>query len=99
MSGSGAGPDGGSAAWARVAALWLCCAGTLGLQYAFGALYVDLLEEFPTAGRGQTAVVGGISVGMMDVGAVGAGVIMAKLGERQCCLLGAALTRALPAPL
>ncbi len=87
-------PDGGSAAWARVASLWLCCAGTLGLQYAFGALYVDLVEEFPEAGRGATAAVGGICVGIMDVGAVGAGVVMARIGERRCCILGAILTSA-----
>lgn len=91
MSGA---PDGGSAAWARVAALWLCCAGTLGLQYAFGAVYVDLVEEFPDSGRGATAAVGGICVGIMDVGAIGAGLLMAKIGERRCCLLGATLTSA-----
>ena len=47
MSDSDSRIDGGGAAWARVVALWFCCAGTLGLQYAFGALYVDLLVEFP----------------------------------------------------
>ena len=94
MSDSDSRIDGGGAAWARVVALWFCCAGTLGLQYAFGALYVDLLVEFPEAGRGATAAVGGICVGVMDAGAIGAGLVMAKIGERRCCMLGAALTSA-----
>lgn len=139
--------DGGNAAWSRVGALWLCCAGTLGLQYAFGALYVDLLAEFGES-RATTAAVGvrslppspllprslsagsasaplllcsalrlkstsdycsslshalklatvsgaqGICVGVMDFFAIGAGLVMARIGERACCLLGATLTAA-----
>lgn len=90
-SDSGGPPDGGGAAWGRVLALWFCCAGTLGLQYAFGALYVDLLEEFGGS-RAATAAVGGIGVGIMDLGAIGAGLVMARVGERRCCLMGAVLT-------
>jgi MFS family permease len=90
-SDSGGPPDGGGAAWGRVLALWFCCAGTLGLQYAFGALFVDLLEDFGGS-RGATAAVGGICVGIMDLGAVGAGLVMARVGERRCCLMGAVLT-------
>lgn len=42
-------PDGGSQAWLRVFGYFLVCTGTLGLQYAFSALYPALL------GRGGLA--------------------------------------------
>lgn len=83
--------DAGRQAWGRVVAFWFACAGTLGLQYAFGALYVDLLDEFGGS-RAATAAVGGICAGVMDLGAVGAGLFMGRWGERRCCLAGGVLS-------
>ena len=38
-------PNGGRAAWLRVAAYALMGVATLGVHYLFGALYVVLLED------------------------------------------------------
>ncbi|KAG8463810.1 hypothetical protein KFE25_004083 [Diacronema lutheri] len=83
-------PDGGSAAWLRLAAYWLVCAGTLGLQYTSGLLLVELLAEFGK-GRAQTAIVGSASTGVMDFFGFFVGDVIVRLGERSTCLVGALL--------
>ena len=75
-------------------AYWLVSVGSLGVQYVVaGALYVDLLADFRRS-RAATALVGAVCVGVQDGGAVLAGVLMTRCGERAVGILGAVLVAA-----
>ena len=93
MSGaSPAVPNGGAAAWLRVAAYFTVCLGTLGLAYAFGPLYVELLKEPAFGGNpSATAFVGSLCSGLMDMLAVFSGLVIERYGARRTCMIGAVL--------
>ena len=83
-------PNGGISAWLRVLGYFLVCTGTLGLQYAFAALYPTLLDTF---GEGPTitALIGSLCAGSMEGFAVPSSLVIARLGARRTCLIGCAL--------
>jgi MFS family permease len=75
-----------------VTGYWLVCIGTLGVQYAFGTLYVHILEIFPEVTRAQAALVGALCAGIMDGVAAFAGMAVQRIGNRRSCFLGALLS-------
>jgi hypothetical protein len=84
-------PDGGVQAWLRVFGYFLVCMSTLGLQYAFSALYPALLQALK-AGPTATALVGSLCAGTMEGFAVPAALVISRYGARTACLLGCALS-------
>ena len=75
----------------KVGAYWLVSVGTLALQYAFALVFVDLLAAF-RGGRALTALVGGLSVGVMDIGGALSGSLVARFGETRVAFAGAVLS-------
>ena len=75
----------------RVFAYWLVSFGTLGMHYAFGTVYVQILD-----GLGGTreigALVGSLGTGMMDGNGLLSGRIVQRFGSRRCALAGGCLT-------
>ena len=86
-------PDGGCAAWLRVAAYAIICSSTLGIMYAFSPLYVLLLVELQSS-KTATAFVGSLASGMMDGMAIVVGVVIERIGYRRTAMLGAVLASA-----
>ena len=123
-----AGADGlNGARAARLLGYFLVSFGTLGMQYAFGPIYAELLKQLQGSRevvtlsspaphtphththtphthihvrtrstqhtRTQvTALVGSLSIGIMDGGSMFSGVIVLRYGSRCCCLVAAAVT-------
>ena len=107
-----AGADGlNGARAARLLGYFLVSFGTLGMQYAFGPIYAELLKQLQgsrevvtlpshthththhTRAHTQvTALVGSLSIGIMDGGSMFSGVIVLRYGSRCCCLVAAAVT-------
>ena len=52
--------NGGKAAWMQVLAYFLTCIGTLGVQYAFSALYAELLDDIGRGSQAGTSLVGSL---------------------------------------
>ena len=104
---------------ARLFGYFLVSFGTLGMQYAFGPIYAELLKQLQGSRevvtlpshththtphthvctrstqhtRTQvTALVGSLSIGIMDGGSMFSGVIVLRYGSRCCCLVAAAVT-------
>ncbi len=83
-------PNGGRRAWLVVLGYFLVCSSTLGLQYAYSAIYTALLaalDEGPTA----TALVGSLCAGTMEGFAVLAALTIARYGAQRACQIGAVL--------
>ena len=80
----------GSVHAARILGYWLICAGTLGTQYGFGALFVQFLELLHSD-RGATALVGSLCLGIQCIVAPFASGLAAKFGERRIICSGAAM--------
>lgn len=76
------------AAATRVAAYWGISAGTLGLQYAYGLLLVDLIAEFSSS-RALVAAVGSAGTAVMELTSALGGWLIAQRGERIVCFTGA----------
>ena len=85
-------PDGGLAGWGKVGSMMVVQASTIGLQYAFGILFVVLLEAFPGHGRAAVSWVGALSTGVLEIAAVLAGVVSSATSVRFCVFIGALLT-------
>ena len=84
-------PDGGADAWLCVLGYFLVCIGTLGVQYAYGTLYSELLNALGGS-PGGTAFVGSLCAGLMDgLGAV-SGIVISRIGSRRACVLGCFLS-------
>ena len=104
---------------ARLLGYFLVSFGTLGMQYAFGPIYAELLTQLQgsrevtsrvhthsaCAARSHahthtshstrtqvTALVGSLSIGLMDGGGIIAGAIVLRYGSRRCCLVAAVVT-------
>ena len=71
----------------RLIAYWLVCTATIGMQYAFGSLYVVVLDSFESS-RGEAALVGALCAGLMDGLAAMSGVIVQRIGSRAACIVG-----------
>lgn len=84
--------DGGVAAWGKVGTMMVVQASTIGLQYAFGILFVVLLEVFPGHGRAAVSWVGALSTGILEIAAVLAGVVSSATSVRFCVFIGALVT-------
>ena len=83
-------PNGGGRAWLVVFGYFLVCSSTLGLQYAYAAIFPALLValgEGPTA----TALVGSLCAGMMEGFAVVTALSIARLGAQRTCQIGGLL--------
>ena len=85
--------DGGREAWLNVLGYAFICVGTLGAQYAFGALYAELLDALGGS-PGATAFVGSLCAGMMLGGGGVSGVIVSRLGARRACMIGGLMAAA-----
>ena len=85
-------PDGGLAGWGKVGSMMVVQASTIGLQYAFGILFVVLLEAFPGHGRAAVSWVGALSTGVLEIAAVLAGVVSSATSVRFCVFIGSLLT-------
>ena len=79
-----------SASCQQLFAYWLVSFMTLGMQYAYGALYVQLLDQLDST-RDFLAFVGSLSIGVMDGSALLSGVLVQRLGSRRACWLGASV--------
>jgi len=55
--------------------------------YAQGALFAEWLDAFGES-RAKTASVGTLATSMMEASGVFSGIMIAKFGERPCCLVG-----------
>jgi MCP family monocarboxylic acid transporter-like MFS transporter 13/MCP family monocarboxylic acid transporter-like MFS transporter 12 len=84
--------DGGLAGWGKVGSMMVVQASTIGLQYAFGILFVVLLEAFPGHGRAAVSWVGALSTGVLEIAAVLAGVVSSATSARFCVFIGVLLT-------
>mmetsp|Transcript_84084 Transcript_84084/g.167827 ORF Transcript_84084/g.167827 Transcript_84084/m.167827 type:complete len:480 (-) Transcript_84084:69-1508(-) len=83
-------PNGGAAAWARVAAYGSCCLGTLGIQYCFGLLYVELTEALH-ASQEEIALVGSLSMFLLLLLAPVAKSVVGIIGARMTAFVGGVL--------
>ena len=86
-------PDGGPSAWLRVLAYAFCTFGTLGIQYAFGLLYVELLADMG-AGHEEVALIGSGAMMSLLLFAPVAGFLSARFGSRRVCAMGGILAAA-----
>ena len=77
----------------RLIAYWLVCTATIGMQYAFGSLYVVVLDSFESS-RSEAALVGALCAGLMDGLAALSGVIVQRIGSRAACIVGGVLAAA-----
>lgn len=84
-------PNGGFAAWLRVAAYGLAGTSTLGMHYLFGALYVALLDDLEEPFPGALALVGSIAIAVFTNLAPLVAVLSGRFGARKTALLGAAI--------
>jgi MFS family permease len=75
----------------RLLGYWLVCIGSLGVQYAFGAIYVIVLETFESS-LAQAALIGAMGAGTMDTLAIFSGMLVLRIGPHKACLLGALLS-------
>ena len=88
----------GSTRWAGVtrshviliAAYWFIAAGTISMQYAFGIIYVELLDSMEGSAT-QTALVGSLCVALEEGCGAFVAVLSQRYGERRCALLGGLL--------
>jgi MFS family permease len=86
-------PNGGRDAWLVVLGYFLVCVATLGTQYCFGALYVELLGALGGS-PGATAFVGSLCSGMQLAPGGLSGMIIARIGARRACVVGGVLASA-----
>uniref|UniRef100_A0A7S2J3R0 Major facilitator superfamily (MFS) profile domain-containing protein n=1 Tax=Haptolina brevifila TaxID=156173 RepID=A0A7S2J3R0_9EUKA len=84
-------PNGGYLAWRSVAGYALVCLSTLGLQYAYSAIYPALLDSL-NDGPMMTALVGSLCAGMMEAFAVPTALLIARIGPQRTCVVGCALS-------
>ena len=75
----------------RILGYWLICAGTLGMQYAFGALFVQFLELLHDE-RGPTALVGSLTIGLQCTLAPFVFALSSRFGFRRVAFFGALST-------
>ena len=89
-------PDGSWRAWLRVFAFGVICFGTIGTQYAFGLLYVELLADETLAGMTPelAALIGSASFAILLGFGAAVSPLARLIGLRRCCLVGAALSGA-----
>eukprot|EP01047_Picozoa_sp_COSAG01_P012427 COSAG01_NODE_560_length_15462_cov_18.361192_12_plen_518_part_00 len=83
-------PDGGTAAFLRVGAYFIISVCTLGVVYAQGLLFAEWLDVFGES-RAMTAGVGTTGTCVMELGGAAVGALIARYGERRCCLGGGVL--------
>ena len=83
-------PDGGAAAWLRVAAYGACSLGTLGFHYSSGILYDCWLDDL---GEDEAAIapILGLCVGTLDGTALLTAGLYERFGPRRMCLFGGVL--------
>lgn len=74
--------------WLRVCALFVVTACTTGFQMSFGSILVAFEEAFPSLSVSTLALVGAVSMGMMDLSAVISGMLIERYGERNTCVVG-----------
>jgi len=71
-------------------AYWLISAGTISMQYAFSAIYVEALESLDGSAT-LAALVGSLCTALEDgLGAV-SGPVAQRIGSRACCIIGGLL--------
>ena len=78
-------------AWGMVGSVFVAYGITIGLQYAFGIIYIVLLDAFGSS-RAATAWVGSLSTGILEIAAVLSGLLVSKTSARFCALVGGLLT-------
>ena len=76
---------------ARLTGYWLVCLGTLGVQYAYSALFVVIMDKF-LCSRAQAALVGAWCAGIMDGLGIIMGTTVIRLGFRRACIMGGLLS-------
>ena len=81
-------PNGGLAAWLRVAAYGVMGMATLGVHYLFGARYVVLLEDLPEPFPGALALTGSLCIAVFTNSAPLAAALSSRWGARPTALLG-----------
>ena len=78
--------DGGHA-WVMVVCVWLVLFVFLGQVYSFAVLYSTFIDVFDGS-KGTTAIIGGLSTGLMNVLGFLNAPMLARLGYRGALLLG-----------
>ena len=86
-------PNGGIAAWLRVVAYAACALGTLGVQYLFGLLFVELLHDIEGR-QEELALVGSGAMFILLLMAPVSGFLATRYGARRVCAAGAILAGA-----
>ena len=71
----------------RLVAYILVSVGTIGMHYAYGAVYVQMLDALGGT-REITALVGSLALFMMDGMGLLSGRIVQRFGSRRCALAG-----------
>ena len=66
----------------------------LGVIYAQGSLFAEWLDVFGES-RAKTSSVGTLATSVMEGSGLLSGVLIARFGERPCCLVGGVLVEAL----
>lgn len=69
---------------------WVISAGTISIQYAFGAIYVELLDQLDGS-LPETALIGSLCVALEEGCGAFVGVLSQRFGERRCALAGSLL--------
>lgn len=83
-------PDGGWRAWSVVFGYFLVCFSTLGVQWAYSAIYGELLRALDE-GPALTALVGSLCMGVMEGFAVLAALTISRFGSQRACQIGGVL--------
>lgn len=71
----------------RLVGYWLLCAATLGLQYAYGALFVQFLELLGGS-RALAALVGSLCIGFQQLFSPVVVMLCARYGTRRITMIG-----------
>ena len=74
--------------WACVLAYFIIQSVTSGLLFAFGVIETAMLAALPGIGQSSIAAVGAVSIAVLNISAVGAGLIISRFGETKACILG-----------
>lgn len=84
-------PDGG---WGWVIVVFSFISNMIvdGILYTFGILYVELLIEFPDAGKGQIALIGSLLSGLYLIGGPIVSACVNKFGCRAVAIAGSIIT-------
>jgi hypothetical protein len=74
--------------WACVLAYFIIMFVTSGLLFAFGVIEAAMQAAHPDVSRSSIAALGAVSTGVVNISAVGSGLIIARFGETKTCILG-----------